>query len=336
MQRIPSQPKIRRECARRPQECVHQKGGMLVHNVGWPLDGFIRDASNSPLSGPCTSFFVRFPLGAGNARAVILSRSGLGDLGLRYTIKNVPLSEGIIAFISALLHHLPPDARAGKSVLSSKPGRWSIFEPRKELQKRLFAGCGFFDAGLLLSRRGQEVEGWKVVEVAPSKLPPPEIEDQEGILEGVRRNAGRRPIVHIVQDSPPYAVGSYRALALREVAQPLCRFPPRSRGRRGLGRAGGLLSGGMRPLVTDTVGTARVLSEFLPRKSRQGGKFVLDLLHASPILSIGGHLIYSIGVREAVERHGGQQASLPGQGASAHQTAWVPPDSLPVSSSPWS
>ena len=76
---------------------------MLVHDVGWPLDGVIRDAPNSPLSSPSTGFFVRFPLGAGNARAVILSRSGLGDLGLRYTIKNVPLSEGIIAFIATIL-----------------------------------------------------------------------------------------------------------------------------------------------------------------------------------------------------------------------------------------
>jgi hypothetical protein len=264
---------------------------MLVHDVGRPLDGFIGDASNSPLSNPRTSLFVRFPLGAGNARAVILSRSGLGDLGLRYTIKNVPLSEGIIAFISALLHHLPPDARAGKSVLSSKPGRWSIFEPRKELQKRLFAGCGFFDAGLLLSRRGQEVEGWKVVEVAPSKLPPPEIEDQEGILEGVRRNAGRRPIVRIVQDSPPYAVGSYRALALREVAQPLCRFPPRSRGRRGLGGAGGLLSGGMRPLVTNAIGPTSVLRKLLPRAASEGGQLLLDPFHAESIFFVSGSLV---------------------------------------------
>ena len=136
---------------------------MLVHDAGRPLDWVVVETSDSPLGNPNTGLLVRFPLGAGNARSILLRRICFGDLGLRDAIKHAPLREGIITFTAAFLHDLPTNARAGEPVLTPESMRGSLFEPREVDLKGKLARCRLLGACLLLRCCNQEVECRRVV-----------------------------------------------------------------------------------------------------------------------------------------------------------------------------
>ena len=66
-----------------------------------------------------------------------------------------------------------------------------------------------------------------------------------------------------------------------------------------------MLSGGVGPLVPNTVSTSCMLGEFLPREPRQGGQFAFDSLHALLVLRVRSRLIVGFRVEEAGTRLGG-------------------------------